>query len=139
MTRTRKSLLGIVAALALAAGLAALPTVESTYQLSQIYRLGPNWVNNNALAAGVAETLTVPAAVPASRRLTVTFSGTCVATGFYVRFGGTATIPAADLTDGSGSIFNPIGFKVAQGSTISVIAVAACQLGHDYQLEDVTQ
>lgn len=64
------------------------------------------YVDDRVLAAGVAETVTKPTGTPAQ-----TYN-TCVITSnadVWVRRGGTAAVPAADVTDGTGSALLPLG------------------------------
>jgi len=75
-------------------------------------------INNRVLAAGVAESDTVPAGATM-----VLFSATG---NFYCKINDTAAIPGADVTDGSGSELNPSGRIVAAADTISLIAPADC-------------
>lgn len=75
-------------------------------------------INNRVLASGVAESDTVPA----DARL-VMFSSTG---NFYCKINGTAAIPAADVTDGTGSELNPSVRSVEAANTISLIAPTAC-------------
>lgn len=86
----------------------------------------PSWltrqsdtVNAKVLAANVAESETVPADAGM-----VFFSCTG---NYYVNTRGTAVIPT-DITNGSASELNPVGYIVSAGETISVIAPAACTL-----------
>jgi hypothetical protein len=44
---------------------------------------------------------------------------------FYVRWNGTAAIPVADVTDGTGSELNPTVRRVVAGKTFSIIGSAA--------------
>lgn len=76
-------------------------------------------INAKVLAAGVAESDTVPA--DAGK---VFFSCTG---NYYVNTRGTAAVPT-DLTDGSASELNPAGYTVSPGEVISFIAPAACIL-----------
>jgi hypothetical protein len=73
---------------------------------------------DNIVLAGVAKTVTVP---PNAAR--VIFGTT--ATPFYLRVGGTAAAPGADVTDGTGSAINPSDRLVTGGSTFSLFAAAA--------------
>jgi len=77
------------------------------------------WVDARVLAAGVAETVTVPAAVAI-----VSFSAT---ENFYVNFsGGTAAVPVADVTNGSAAELNP-GIRYVKGQgTFSILSPATC-------------
>lgn len=76
----------------------------------------PLWVDARVLAAGVAETVTIP-----STAKFVVFQ--CTATTFYVNYQGTAVAPAADVTDGTASELNPdvrfIGGGLANFSIVS--------------------
>ncbi len=75
-------------------------------------------VTSYVLAAGVPKSV----AVPVSARY-VFFS----ATGdFFARFGGSAAIPAADVTDGSGSEVNPTHRALDAVQTIGLVAQSAC-------------
>ena len=70
------------------------------------------------LTAGVPKNVTVPV----SARY-VFFS----ATGdFFARLGGPAAIPAADVTDGSGSEVNPTHRALDSVQTIGLVAPAGC-------------
>ena len=66
------------------------------------------------LTASVAKTATAP---KWARR--VIFEATDE---FWVKIAGTAAIPAADVTDGSASILNPVVRNLNGGEKISVIA-----------------
>ena len=59
------------------------------------------YVDNRVLAAAVAETVNRASGYTAC---VITVNADC-----WVRRGGTAAIPAADVTDGTGSIFLPAG------------------------------
>ena len=73
-------------------------------------------VLNQVLAAGVAETVTVPSSCDF-----IVFGATGT---FYVRTGGTAAVPIADVTDGTGSEVSPSARQVVPASTFSIIAPA---------------
>lgn len=75
------------------------------------------WVDVRVLAANVAETHTLP-----THANVVNFSATG---NFYVNFTTTATVPAADVTDGTGSCLNPGVRDVSQITSFSIIAPAA--------------
>lgn len=70
------------------------------------------------LAIDVAEGFTVPAGAKK-----VLFSAT---SNFYCSIGGTAAVPAADITDGSASELNPSAREVQAGDTISLISPSQC-------------
>ncbi len=76
------------------------------------------YVDARVLAAGVAETHTVPAGANK-----VIFSATA---DFYVKVGGTAAVPSADVTDGSGSMLNPQVRSIWGATTIGIIAPTTC-------------
>lgn len=72
----------------------------------------------NVLAANVAESVTIPTGAKY-----VLFSGTA---NFYVKFNGTAAVPADEVADGTASILNP-GLRSLDGATtIGLIAGEAC-------------
>jgi hypothetical protein len=60
----------------------------------------PLYVDARVLAAGVAETVTIPATAKF-----VVFQ--CTAAPFYVNYQGTAAAPGADIADGTASELNP--------------------------------
>lgn len=70
------------------------------------------------LAANTAESVTVPAG--ASFAL---FAGTA---DFYVRTGGTAAVPAADISDGTAPVLNPTARAVTAGDTLSLVSASSC-------------
>ena len=86
------------------------------------------WVDAKVLAAGVAETITVPAAAKI-----VVFSAD---KNFYVNScGGTAAVPAADVADGSAAELNPsVRYVYGQG-TMSVVSAEACVLTLSYYIQ----
>jgi hypothetical protein len=97
--------------------------VNALYSSTEAYgratwaRNPPAHVNAAVLAAGTNESVTVPAGAAY-----VVFS----AIGdFYARPGGTAAVPAADVTDGSASELNPAIWHVTAGATIGLIAPEA--------------
>lgn len=76
------------------------------------------YVNNLVLAATVAETLTVPSDAIC---VILNYSSDC-----WVKVGGTASVPAADVTDGTGSQLNPSAMRGIAGKTISFCSASAC-------------
>jgi hypothetical protein len=83
------------------------------------------WVNAQVLAAGVAETVTVPTGAKV-----VVFSGN---NDFYVNFsGGTAAVPGADVSDGTAAELNPSVRYVYTQGTFSVISPYACIITLSY-------
>lgn len=77
----------------------------------------PSYVIHRTLAGGVAETITPPAGA----RFCI-FSGNSGLGDFYVRVGGTATVPSGDSSDGTSSFCNPGYCKVRPLEDISVIS-----------------
>jgi len=95
-----------------------LPT-ETGGAYSSMVRLAPTYVDARVLAATTAESHTVPTGARF-----VVFSSNCAA--FYALRNGTAAVPAADVTDGSGSELNPSAWFVEGASTIGLISPTAC-------------
>lgn len=85
-------------------------------------RSAPTYVQARVLAANVAESITLPAGTKIA-----VFSATC---NFYASTTVPATVPAADVTDGTASELNPAAwyFANADASTqiVSVISDVAC-------------
>ena len=82
-------------------------------------RQAPTYINARVLAATTNESVTIPTGATQ-----VVFS----ANGdFYVNpNSGTAAVPSDDVTDGSGSELNPVGYSgLVAGSTFGIIAPAA--------------
>ena len=77
-----------------------------------------DYIDHRVLAANVAETHTVPTGAKY-----VMFNAT---TPFYARIGGTAAVPAADVTDGTGSMYCPELRSIDAATTISLIAPTTC-------------
>jgi hypothetical protein len=78
----------------------------------------PQYVNASVLAAGVAETITVPTGAKVA-----IFNSTG---NFYVNWLTTAAVPAADITNGSAPELNPVARDIAGLSSFSIIAPADC-------------
>jgi hypothetical protein len=81
-------------------------------------RPGPAYVDARVLAANVSETHTIPTGA-----LWVLFSSTC---NFYAKLGASAAIPAADVTDGTGSELNPAAWQISGSTQITLISATAC-------------
>ena len=80
---------------------------------------GANHIDNYVLSAGTATAVAVP-----DGARTAVFSATGV---FYARWGGgDAAVPAADVTDGSGSETSPTIRNVIGLTAFSLAAPAAC-------------
>jgi hypothetical protein len=101
----------------LAAALWAVPTPRTwgNQQMLQLPKL-TTWVDARVLAANVAETVTVPTGCDF-----MVLAGTAV---YYVRNGGTAVIPVADVTDGTAPMLSPAARRTVPGETFSIIAPA---------------
>lgn len=82
----------------------------------------PDYVDNYVLAAGVAETVTIP-----HRATHAFFSANA---DFFAKYTGTATVPGADIVDGTGSELNPTvrtfpaTVSPAAQTTFSIISAA---------------
>ena len=79
----------------------------------------PTYIDARVLAANTNETHTVPTGAKY-----VVFAANCAA--FYAKQGGAAAVPAADVTDGTGSALNPAGFGIDGISSIGLISPTAC-------------
>jgi hypothetical protein len=96
------------------------------YQLAvdaNYYRQGdvifpPKFVNAYVMAAGVAQGVTIPTGV----RVAI-FSSTM---NFYVNWLAAATVPVANVNDGSGPELNPTARDVTGYASFSMIAPADC-------------
>ena len=77
----------------------------------------PQWIDAKALAAGVAETYTVPTDVTF-----VILSGTQP---FYINVNGVAAVPG-DTSDGTASLYVPSGaeFEINSGASLSIMSPA---------------
>jgi len=87
----------------------------------------PLYIDNRVLAANVAETHTIPTGAKV-----VYFSCTNI---FYVNFDGTgAVVPAADITNGTGSFPNPACLYIQGLTSFSLISPAACVIGMAFHI-----
>lgn len=85
-----------------------------------LIRVPSQCVDNRVLAAGVAETYTVQ-----SGAKTCLFSSNAP---FWARPDATAAVPAADVSDGTGSTFSPAAWYVGATTSISLIAPTVAAL-----------
>lgn len=93
-------------------------TLRKTFDRQNIFARNPAaHIDARVLAAGVAETHTVPTAADI-----VIFSSDG---DFYARPNASAAVPAADVTDGTGSELNPVIWHLSGVTTIGIIAPAA--------------
>ena len=83
-----------------------------------------NYVDVRVLAANVAEVHNVPSG---ATRVVFSANGD-----FYVRFNAAAAVPAADVTDGTGSILNPNMRTLDGVTTIGIISAAACNVTMEF-------
>lgn len=81
----------------------------------------PTYIDARVLAANTNETHTVPTGAKY-----VVFAANCAA--FYAKQGGAAAVPAADVTDGTGSALNPAGFGIDGVASIGLISPTACTI-----------
>jgi hypothetical protein len=78
----------------------------------------PTYVDNYVLAAGVAQTVTIPS--------TATFGFFGANGDFYMNNNGAAAVPSVNITDGTGHDLNPSVRYFGKGqTTFSLIAPAA--------------
>lgn len=116
-----------IAALLLGLLLASAALAQTTFRVYPEVQRGfpsyvrgaPSYIDARVLAASVNETITVP-----SGANMVLFSSTCAE--FYVKIGATAAVPAADVTDGSGSALNPSSWYVGSSTQIGIISPTTC-------------
>ena len=87
----------------------------------------PDYVDARVLAANTNEDHTIPTGAR-----WVIFSSSCAA--FYAKKGGTAAVPGADVTDGSGSSLNPAGYYVERSTTIGLISPTTCVITMEFFL-----
>ena len=98
----------------------------------------PDYVDVVVLGVATAESYTIPTGAryivfSAENPLAVSAAGAVDVTNeyqndFYVRKGGTAAIPAADVSDGTGSFLNPKSLNVMGVGTLSLISPAAIKI-----------
>jgi Na+-transporting methylmalonyl-CoA/oxaloacetate decarboxylase beta subunit len=83
----------------------------------------PKSVMARVLAANTNESITPPTGAKY-----VIFSGNV---DFFVKAGGTAAVPAADVTDNSGSELNPAGYWLigADGAAVTSIGIISASAG----------
>lgn len=117
----------VFSASALAQSNLDLPRPTQGPGTTALIRNAPSYVDVRVLAATVSETHTVP-----SLARWVIFSGDC---NFYARPGASAAVPAADVTDGTGSEQNPAGWWIPPGVTqITLIAATSCKVTLSFYL-----
>lgn len=88
--------------------------INDPFGAKNLLRRMPDYVDARVLAASVNEDHTVPADAKY-----VIFSAEA---DFYAKKGGTATIPGADVTDGTASELNPAGYDIEGVTTIGLIS-----------------
>lgn len=128
MKRIIAGLLLLVAAIAPSAAQTNFTLVPDTAgRYSSMVRLMPTYVDALVLAVSTNENHTVPKGTRF-----VVFSSNCAA--FYAKGGGTAEVPAADVTDGSGSELNPSAWFVEGVTTIGIISPTVCTVTLSFYL-----
>lgn len=102
--------------------------------LRESVRAPSTYINVRVLAANTAETVTAPtfATYPSAKAIGV-FAATC--SNWFYNVTTTATVPAADVTDGGASGRAPTSLKMAQGGTVSIIADATCIVTTEWYVE----
>lgn len=107
------------------------PGLESA--IRNAVRRPSSYINARVLAANTAETVTAPTFSGTGGALVVgLFSANC--NNWYYSVSGTAAVPAADVTDGGAAGRAPVGLKMAQGATVSVVADATCILTTEWYI-----
>lgn len=91
------------------------------------------YINTRALAANTAETETVPTGVTGGTAAYVVFK--CDADFWVCWSGSTAVVPAADVTDGTGSELNPTERYIGGVTTYSIISASASSISMAYYAE----
>lgn len=104
---------------------ATIPPIDVKNNNGSFALRASTYIDSRVLAANTAETATVPTdSITGLKANYVVFSSTC---SFFTNFRGTATVPAADITDGSSSELNPtVRYLAGTITSISIIADSAC-------------
>lgn len=84
-------------------------------------RSSPTYIDAVVLVATVNQTYTVPANADA-----VILSANCPE--FYAIVGPTAAVPAANVTNGTGSEMNPSSWYIGRATQIGLISPTACKV-----------
>lgn len=92
----------------------AFRSVPDKYGATTGFRDIPPSVTTLVLAAGVAETITVPTG---AQRAVFSFTGN-----IFVKKGVSVDIPTVSTTDGTGAEINPNAYIVSGGDQISIIS-----------------
>lgn len=95
----------------------AFQVIRDVNNENTLIRVAPSYIEAQVLAAGVAESVTVPTGA----RI-VLFSAN---SDFYCNPNGTAAVPSGDTTDGSASELNPAAYELRGLASFSLIAAAA--------------
>jgi len=104
---------------------ATIPPIDVKNNNGSFALRASTYIDSRVLAANTAETATVPTdSLTGLKASYVVFSSTC---SFFTNFRGTATVPSADITDGSSSELNPtVRYLAGTITSISIIADSAC-------------
>jgi len=79
------------------------------------------------LVASTNQTINIPTGAKKAR-----FKATAAAD-FWIKFGGAASIPSANVTDGTASILNPDGIITLDGATtVGIISAVACIISIEF-------
>jgi hypothetical protein len=90
-----------------------------------VVRPAPAYVGNLVLSANTDASYTPP-----STANWVVFASDCGA--IWVKRNGTAAIPGSNVTDGTGSAFNPTAYSLEGVSTLHFISSAACKVSLEF-------
>lgn len=82
------------------------------------------YVNSYAVSAGVAETITWPAGA--------LWCNISAGANYWTRVGGTATVPGADITDGTSSTLNAAQRAKGPESSFSIISATSQQVSVEF-------
>lgn len=95
-----------------------------TGAIYDVIREASTYVDARSLAANTAETVTVPSFANSDNQVVAIFSATCAS--YYVNVTTTASVPAADVTNGSASERNPSALTFDEGDTFSLVTPDTC-------------
>jgi len=94
--------------------------IYRNYSGDQTFAISRGYVNNYVLVADTNKAVTVPTGA----RYAVFAANADI----WVNVGGTAAIPSGDVTNGTGSEFNPVVRWIEGESTIGVISAGAAKV-----------
>lgn len=88
--------------------------IYRNYSGDQTFAIPQGYVNNYVLTASTNKAVTIPSGAR--------YAVFAASADIWVRVGGTASIPSADVTDGTGSELNPVVRWIEGETTIGVIS-----------------